>query len=211
MPVKTYSSGMYTRLGFSVAMHMAPDILLLDEVLAVGDEAFQQKCYGKIWDFKRAGGTIVFVSHDPHAVELLCDRAILLERGPRDRGGQRAGGARRLPPPARRARRGPRAGGADRGERAVLDRRACAPATAPATSARATSRASRSRSSSSCTRPEGLEERPRLDRAAHAGRPRARRSRDGGLVPAARPSRSSSGSTSSRCRCARAPSRSTSG
>jgi ABC-type polysaccharide/polyol phosphate transport system ATPase subunit len=81
MPVKTYSSGMYTRLGFSVAMHMAPDILLLDEVLAVGDEAFQQKCYGKIWDFKRAGGTIVFVSHDPHAVELLCDRAILLERG----------------------------------------------------------------------------------------------------------------------------------
>ena len=81
MPVKTYSSGMYTRLGFSVAMHMEPDILLLDEVLAVGDEAFQQKCYGKIWEFKRAGGTMVFVSHDPHAVELLCDRAILLERG----------------------------------------------------------------------------------------------------------------------------------
>jgi ABC-type polysaccharide/polyol phosphate transport system ATPase subunit len=81
MPVKTYSSGMYTRLGFSVAMHMAPDILLLDEVLAVGDEAFQQKCFGKIWEFKRAGGTMVFVSHDPHAVELLCDRAILLERG----------------------------------------------------------------------------------------------------------------------------------
>ena len=81
MPVKTYSSGMYTRLGFSVAMHMAPDILLLDEVLAVGDEAFQQKCFGKIWEFKRGGGTMVFVSHDPHAVELLCDRAILLERG----------------------------------------------------------------------------------------------------------------------------------
>ena len=81
MPVKTYSSGMFTRLGFSVAMHMAPDILLLDEVLAVGDEAFQQKCFGKIWEFKRGGGTMVFVSHDPHAVELLCDRAILLERG----------------------------------------------------------------------------------------------------------------------------------
>ena len=81
MPVKTYSSGMFTRLGFSVAMHVQPDILLLDEVLAVGDEAFQQKCLGKIWDFKRSGGTMVFVSHDPGAVERLCDRAILLERG----------------------------------------------------------------------------------------------------------------------------------
>ena len=80
-PVKTYSSGMYTRLGFSVAVHVNPDILLIDEVLAVGDEAFQQKCYGKIWDFKRSGGTLVFVSHDPGAVERLCDRAILLEHG----------------------------------------------------------------------------------------------------------------------------------
>ena len=81
MPVKTYSSGMFTRLGFSIAVHINPDILLIDEVLAVGDEAFQQKCYGKIWDFKRAGGTLVFVSHDPGAVERLCDRAILLEEG----------------------------------------------------------------------------------------------------------------------------------
>jgi ABC-2 type transport system ATP-binding protein len=81
VPVKTYSSGMYMRLGFSVAMHIQPDVLLLDEVLAVGDEAFQQKCYGKIWDFKRAGGTIVFVSHDQTAVSQLCERAILLERG----------------------------------------------------------------------------------------------------------------------------------
>src|SRR5919197_4221006 len=72
---------MYMRLGFSVAMHVQPDVLLLDEVLAVGDEAFQQKCYGKIWDFKRAGGTIVFVSHDQSAVERVCDRAIMLERG----------------------------------------------------------------------------------------------------------------------------------
>jgi ABC-type glutathione transport system ATPase component len=79
--VKTYSSGMYLRLGFSVAMHIQPDILLLDEVLAVGDEAFQQKCQGRIWDFKRAGGTIVFVSHDPTSVERLCDRAMLLEKG----------------------------------------------------------------------------------------------------------------------------------
>jgi ABC-type polysaccharide/polyol phosphate transport system ATPase subunit len=81
VPVKTYSSGMYMRLGFSVAMHVQPDVLLLDEVLAVGDEAFQRKCYGRIADFKRNGGTIVFVSHDPAAVERICDRALLLERG----------------------------------------------------------------------------------------------------------------------------------
>ena len=79
--MRTYSSGMYMRLGFSVAMHVQPDVLLLDEVLAVGDEAFQQKCFGRIGDFKRAGGTIVFVSHDPSAVERLCDRAIMLEGG----------------------------------------------------------------------------------------------------------------------------------
>jgi ABC-type polysaccharide/polyol phosphate transport system ATPase subunit len=81
VPVRTYSSGMYMRLGFSVAMHIQPDVLLLDEVLAVGDEAFQQKCFGRIADFKRTGGSIVFVSHDPSAVERLCDRAIMLEHG----------------------------------------------------------------------------------------------------------------------------------
>jgi ABC-type polysaccharide/polyol phosphate transport system ATPase subunit len=81
VPVKTYSTGMYMRLGFSVAMNVQPDVLLLDEVLAVGDEAFQHKCFGKIWDFKRGGGTMVFVSHDPSAVERLCDRAVLLEQG----------------------------------------------------------------------------------------------------------------------------------
>jgi ABC-type polysaccharide/polyol phosphate transport system ATPase subunit len=81
VPVRTYSSGMYMRLGFSVAMHVQPDVLLLDEVLAVGDEAFQQKCYGKIGDFKRGGGTIVFVSHDPVAVERVCDEAVLLDHG----------------------------------------------------------------------------------------------------------------------------------
>src|SRR6266496_92899 len=79
--VKTYSTGMYMRLGFSVAMNVQPDVLLLDEVLAVGDEAFQQKCFARIGDFKRAGGTIVFVSHDPSAVERVCDRALLLEHG----------------------------------------------------------------------------------------------------------------------------------
>jgi ABC-type polysaccharide/polyol phosphate transport system ATPase subunit len=81
VPVKTYSTGMYMRLGFSVAMNVLPDILLLDEILAVGDEAFQHKCFGKIWEYKRAGGTMVFVSHDPAAVERLCDRAVLLESG----------------------------------------------------------------------------------------------------------------------------------
>ena len=80
-PVKTYSSGMLTRLGFSVATHLEPDILLIDEVLAVGDEAFQRKCFEKIWEFKNAGGTMVFVSHDPVAVEQVCSRAILLDRG----------------------------------------------------------------------------------------------------------------------------------
>ena len=81
VPVRTYSSGMYMRLGFSVAMHIQPDVLLLDEVLAVGDEAFQHKCFARIADYQRAGGTIVFVSHDPSAVERICDRAIMLEHG----------------------------------------------------------------------------------------------------------------------------------
>jgi ABC-2 type transport system ATP-binding protein len=81
VPVRTYSSGMYMRLGFSIAMHVNPDVLLLDEVLAVGDEAFQQKCFGRIGDYKRGGGTIVFVSHDATAVERVCDRALLLEHG----------------------------------------------------------------------------------------------------------------------------------
>jgi homopolymeric O-antigen transport system ATP-binding protein len=80
-PVRTYSSGMYMRLGFSVAMHVQPDVLLLDEVLAVGDHAFKEKCYERIWEFKRGGGTIVFVSHDERAVSEVCDRALLLEAG----------------------------------------------------------------------------------------------------------------------------------
>lgn len=81
MPVRTYSSGMQMRLAFAVAAHVDPDILLLDEVLAVGDEAFQRKCMGRIFDFRRGGGTLVFVSHDPSAVENICDRAILIDRG----------------------------------------------------------------------------------------------------------------------------------
>jgi ABC-type polysaccharide/polyol phosphate transport system ATPase subunit len=81
LPVRTYSSGMYMRLGFAVAAHIEADVLLLDEVFAVGDEAFQRKCFGKIAEFKQRGGTIVFVSHDAQAVERLCDRAVLLRQG----------------------------------------------------------------------------------------------------------------------------------
>jgi ABC-type polysaccharide/polyol phosphate transport system ATPase subunit len=81
LPVRTYSSGMYMRLGFSVAAHIEADVLLLDEVFAVGDEQFQRKCFGKIAEFKNRGGTILFVSHDAQAVERLCDRAVLLRQG----------------------------------------------------------------------------------------------------------------------------------
>jgi ABC-type polysaccharide/polyol phosphate transport system ATPase subunit len=81
LPVRTYSSGMFMRLGFSVAAHIQADVLLLDEVFAVGDEDYQRKCFGKIAEFKRRGGTIVFVSHDARAVERLCDRAVLLREG----------------------------------------------------------------------------------------------------------------------------------
>jgi ABC-type polysaccharide/polyol phosphate transport system ATPase subunit len=81
LPVRTYSSGMTMRLGFAVAAHLDADVLLLDEVFAVGDEAFQRKCFGKIHEFKQRGGTIVFVSHDAAAVERLCERAVLLRSG----------------------------------------------------------------------------------------------------------------------------------
>ena len=81
LPVRTYSSGMYMRLGFALATHLNAQVLLLDEVFAVGDEAFQRKCFGKIFEFKSRGGTIVFVSHDASAVERLCERAVLLREG----------------------------------------------------------------------------------------------------------------------------------
>lgn len=81
LPVRTYSSGMFMRLGFSVAAHIQSDVLLLDEVFAVGDEQFQRKCFGKVAEFKGRGGTMVFVSHDAQAVERLCDRAVLLREG----------------------------------------------------------------------------------------------------------------------------------
>jgi ABC-type polysaccharide/polyol phosphate transport system ATPase subunit len=80
-PVRTYSSGMYMRLGFAVATHLDPDVLLLDEVFAVGDEAFQRKCFGKILELRERGRTILIVSHAAPAVERLCERAILLAEG----------------------------------------------------------------------------------------------------------------------------------
>jgi ABC-type polysaccharide/polyol phosphate transport system ATPase subunit len=80
-PVRTYSSGMTMRLGFAIAAFLDADVLLLDEVFAVGDESFQRKCFGRIFQFKQAGGTIVFVSHDAAAVERLCERSVLLEEG----------------------------------------------------------------------------------------------------------------------------------
>jgi lipopolysaccharide transport system ATP-binding protein len=80
-PVKFYSSGMYVRLAFSVAAHLEPEILIMDEVLAVGDAAFQQKCLDKMHEIRRRGHTIFFVSHNLPAVTRLCKRAILLERG----------------------------------------------------------------------------------------------------------------------------------
>jgi len=80
-PIKTYSSGMAARLGFSVAVHVDPDVLLVDEVLAVGDEYFQHKCYAKIAEFRGAGKTIVLVSHDIGLIQRLCDRAIWLDQG----------------------------------------------------------------------------------------------------------------------------------
>ena len=81
LPVRTYSSGMAMRLGFAVAAHLDVDVLLLDEVFAVGDEEFQRRCFGKIFEFKQRGGTIVFVSHDASAVERLCERTVLLRGG----------------------------------------------------------------------------------------------------------------------------------
>ncbi len=80
-PVKHYSSGMYLRLAFAVAAHLEPDILLVDEVLAVGDAEFQKKCLGKMSDVSGEGRTVLFVSHNMAAVQSLCDRAVLLEEG----------------------------------------------------------------------------------------------------------------------------------
>jgi len=80
-PVKTYSSGMYMRLGFAVAIHVNPDILLVDEVLAVGDEGFTHKCLDKFAEFRRRGKTILLVTHSLKLVERFCDDALWLDEG----------------------------------------------------------------------------------------------------------------------------------
>lgn len=80
-PVKRYSSGMYVRLAFAVAAHLEPEILIVDEVLAVGDAAFQKKCMGKMEDVSRSGRTILFVSHNMGSIKQLCSRALLLDKG----------------------------------------------------------------------------------------------------------------------------------
>jgi homopolymeric O-antigen transport system ATP-binding protein len=80
-PVKQYSSGMFMRLGFAVATEVDPDILLIDEILAVGDESFQQKCAARIDDFRRRGKTIIFVSHNLGVVRQLCQRALMIDGG----------------------------------------------------------------------------------------------------------------------------------
>ena len=80
-PLRIYSTGMALRLGFSVAANINPDILIIDEALAVGDAYFQQKCLRRLRKFKEGGGTLLFVSHDPGAVKLLCDEALLLHEG----------------------------------------------------------------------------------------------------------------------------------
>ncbi len=80
-PVKTYSSGMYMRLGFAVAIHVNPDVLLVDEVLAVGDEGFTHKCLDKFSEFKRRGKTILLVTHSLGLVERFCDEAVWLDHG----------------------------------------------------------------------------------------------------------------------------------
>mgnify|MGYP000469587113 CR=1 FL=1 len=80
-PVRTYSSGMYMRLAFSVAINVDADILLIDEILAVGDQHFQDKCLNKMLELKKQGKTMIFVSHSANAVKFLCDRAVWLNDG----------------------------------------------------------------------------------------------------------------------------------
>ena len=126
-PVRTYSSGMYMRLGFAIAAHLDADVLLLDEVFAVGDEAFQRKCFGKIFEFKQRGGTIVFVSHDATrwsgcaSARSCCGKAGSSSTGRRTR--RSCAIARCSPPrpPGRAVRRAARVGygrGDDRGRAA---------------------------------------------------------------------------------------------
>ena len=96
-PVKRYSSGMYVRLAFSVAAHLDPEILIIDEVLAVGDVVFQKKCLGRMKDVAKSGRTVLFVSHNMQTVTGLTERAILLESGCVCRNWSLLGGRRAIP------------------------------------------------------------------------------------------------------------------
>ncbi len=111
-PVKTYSSGMYMRLGFAVAIHVDPDVLLVDEVLAVGDEGFTHKCLDKFAEFRRRGKTILLVTHSLGLVERFCDEALWLDAGRKKRAGRSQARRRRLPDGGRGGR-GAAAGGDD--------------------------------------------------------------------------------------------------
>ena len=100
--MRFYSSGMYVRLGFAIAVNVDPDILLVDEVLAVGDESFQRKCLDRVEQFQREGRTIVFVTHAPDLVRQICERATVLDHGQDGLVGRsrRSGqGVPRAPPP----------------------------------------------------------------------------------------------------------------
>ena len=87
-PVRAYSSGMLARLGFSVAVHVDADVLIVDEVLAVGDFAFEEKCYDRIASFRSAGGTILFVSHNMDSVRRVADRCLWLKDGKVEQAGE---------------------------------------------------------------------------------------------------------------------------
>ena len=108
LKLKNYSSGMHVRLAFSVAIQVDADILLIDEVLAVGDAAFQQKCFDVFNDLRDQGKTIVFVTHDMGALQRFCHRALLLERGRSVSPRRAPRGRRPLPRDQLRARRQPR-------------------------------------------------------------------------------------------------------
>ena len=113
-PVKTYSSGMYMRLGFAVAIHVDPDVLLVDEVLAVGDEGFTHKCLDKFAEFRRSNKTILLVTHSLNLVERFCDEALWLDGGRAMRARRSQARRRRLPDQGRRGRG--EAAGRDDGE-----------------------------------------------------------------------------------------------
>ena len=106
-PMRTYSSGMYVRLGFAVAVHVKPEILLVDEVLAVGDAEFQRKCFDHIEKLRQDKVTIVLVTHDLESVKRFCDRAVLLSHGVVAAEGKPQGGGGRIPVEALRVLRIP--------------------------------------------------------------------------------------------------------